>query len=65
MAAANDLATQGPLAGLVVVEMTIAIQGPGAGMFLGDMGQKSSRWSRQLAMPRVITGVLTTRLGRK
>lgn len=32
------LAAGGPLAGLTVVEMTIAIQGPGAGMFLGDMG---------------------------
>jgi len=28
----------GPLAGLRVVEMTIAIQGPGAGVFLRDMG---------------------------
>lgn len=35
---ASTLMGQAPLAGLTVVEMTIAIQGPGAGLFLGDMG---------------------------
>ena len=35
---ASTVMGQAPLAGLTVVEMTIAIQGPGAGMFLGDMG---------------------------
>jgi len=37
---AGSLMGQAPLTGLTVVEMTIAIQGPGAGMFLGDMGAR-------------------------
>ena len=33
-----DSVRQGPIEGLMVVEMTIAISWPGAGLFLGDMG---------------------------
>lgn len=38
------MSSGGPLTGLRVVEMSTAIQGPAAGVFLSDMGGSSAIW---------------------
>ncbi len=54
-----------PLSGIRVLEMATAIQGPGAAMFLGDMGAEVIKVEPPWVTAAVITAARTTHFRRR